>query len=316
MPIDFPASPTLNQIYNYTGSSDVRFNKSFIYNGVEWEEINIPIGAMQSFCGFSSPAGWLLCDGTAYSRTTYAALFNTLTISTTGNTTISNATITNIPSTTNMGIGMPISGTNIQSGTKISLINSSTSITMDKTATASGTGINFVVAPYGVGNGSTTFNVPDLRAKAAIGGGTDGTLTNRVLGVSGGEESITLTVAEIESHNHSISASNHYHGFDAPNYRTGLQSNDHYHPPKIRKISSEWGDFILVGNALFQNRVLVDGLIWDFPYPSQPNNNTHVHTFTTNTGYASITVDAVGGNPATPHDNMQPYIPTNYIIKY
>ena len=35
----------------------------------------VPTGVVQYYSGTAAPAGWLLCDGTAYSRTTYAALF-------------------------------------------------------------------------------------------------------------------------------------------------------------------------------------------------------------------------------------------------
>ena len=34
-----------------------------------------PTGVVQAFAGSTSPAGWLLCDGSAVSRTDYAALF-------------------------------------------------------------------------------------------------------------------------------------------------------------------------------------------------------------------------------------------------
>ena len=39
----------------------------------------IPIGTISAYGGGTSPAGWLLCNGTAYSRSTYSALFNILT---------------------------------------------------------------------------------------------------------------------------------------------------------------------------------------------------------------------------------------------
>ena len=35
----------------------------------------IPTGTVQSFAGVTVPDGWLLCDGSAVSRTTYSALF-------------------------------------------------------------------------------------------------------------------------------------------------------------------------------------------------------------------------------------------------
>lgn len=37
-----------------------------------------PAGVMFQFGGATAPDGWLLCDGTAVSRTTYAALFNAI----------------------------------------------------------------------------------------------------------------------------------------------------------------------------------------------------------------------------------------------
>ena len=39
------------------------------------ESERIPVGSLMPFAGFSAPNGWLLCDGTAVSRTAYADLF-------------------------------------------------------------------------------------------------------------------------------------------------------------------------------------------------------------------------------------------------
>lgn len=57
---------------------------------------------------------------------------------------------------------------------------------------------------YGVGNGSTTFNLPDFRGRMSIGVG-DGTATGHTdhpLGQAGGEETHVLTVTEMPSHSH------------------------------------------------------------------------------------------------------------------
>lgn len=108
-----------------------------------------PTGVVLPFAGSAAPTGWLLCDGSAVSRTTYADLFTAL-------------------STT-----------------------------------------------YGVGNGSTTFNLPDLRGRVA--GGKDnmgGTAASRLttagsgvdgatLGASGGAQTHTLTANQMPSHTHS-----------------------------------------------------------------------------------------------------------------
>ena len=74
---------------------------------------NLPVGTIVLFAGSAAPSGWLLCDGSAVSRLTYAALF-------------------------------AIAG-----------------------------------VLFGVGNGSTTFNVPGFRGRTAIGAGTGSGLTLR-----------------------------------------------------------------------------------------------------------------------------------------
>lgn len=55
---------------------------------------------------------------------------------------------------------------------------------------------------FGVGDGSTTFNVPDFRGRVGVGTGTGSGLTARTLAATGGEESHTQSTAEMPSHNH------------------------------------------------------------------------------------------------------------------
>lgn len=40
-----------------------------------WHRIDTPVGTLKPYAGSSEPSGWLLCDGSAVSRTTYADLF-------------------------------------------------------------------------------------------------------------------------------------------------------------------------------------------------------------------------------------------------
>lgn len=105
------------------------------------EEMMWQTGDLRATTRASAATGWLLCDGTAVSRVTYAALWNV-----------------------------------IRNG-------------------HAGTGGD--PAPYGNGDASTTFNVPDLRGRVPVGVGTGSGLTARALGATGGEESHTLTDAEI-----------------------------------------------------------------------------------------------------------------------
>jgi len=107
-----------------------------------------PKGTIIAFAGSTSvvPAGWLICDGRAVSRTTYVDLFGVI-------------------------------GTN-----------------------------------FGSGDGTTTFNVPDLRGRMIIapdnmGGSAAGRVTTgsaSTLGGTGGVEKITLSEANLPAHQHNL----------------------------------------------------------------------------------------------------------------
>jgi len=102
----------------------------------------VPTGTLSMFAGSSAPTGYLICDGSEVSRTTYSALWDVL-----------------------------------RAGTSSS--------------------------PYGDGNGTTTFRLPDLRGRAPIGVGTGTGLTARNRGATTGTETHTLTTAQMPVHNHS-----------------------------------------------------------------------------------------------------------------
>ena len=87
-------------------------------------------GVVQLYAGSTAPNGWLICNGQAVSRTTYAALFAVI-------------------------------------GTT-----------------------------YGAGNGSTTFNVPNLVNKTVRGSNS--------LGKTGGADTVTLSTANIPAHSHGV----------------------------------------------------------------------------------------------------------------
>lgn len=98
----------------------------------------VPPGMVLPYCGTSLPTGYLTCDGSAVSRTTYATLFSKI-------------------STT-----------------------------------------------WGVGDGSTTFNLPNFLGRGLIGDGTGSGLTARTVADTGGTETHTLVESEMPGHTHSV----------------------------------------------------------------------------------------------------------------
>lgn len=139
----------------------------------------VPAGAIMAFAAKSPPAGWLKCDGTAVSRSTYSTLFNAICPE------LGNFTVT---------IASPaiftLNGHGLQNGDPIRLsttgalptgVNATTTYfvrdvttnTFRLAATAGGAAINTTGSqsgthsaryfPHGAGDGSTTFTLPDRR---------------------------------------------------------------------------------------------------------------------------------------------------------
>jgi microcystin-dependent protein len=161
------------------------------------------------FCGFTAPAGYLLCDGSAVSRTTYGALLSVISQTQTGTTTNTLFTVSGLSNTAYMYVGMPLESANFPPGTTVASIVDSTDITTSQMATASGA-VSIQFFNFGNGDGSTTFNVPDSRRTTWIGaGGTaSGTpfgVAGTVTGQSGGQEAHTLLTAELAAHTHDVS---------------------------------------------------------------------------------------------------------------
>ena len=61
---------------------------------------------------------------------------------------------------------------------------------------------NVIGTTYGTGNGSTTFNLPDLEGRVPVGKASTGTFDD--LNDKGGAETHTLTIAEMPAHTHNV----------------------------------------------------------------------------------------------------------------
>lgn len=183
----------------------------------------LPVGALIDYGGTVIPGGYLACDGSNVSRTTYAALFGALMRSATATITIaspgvvtwnahglSNGDVVKFTTTGALPTGL-IAGTtyfarNVAANTlELSATETGSSINTSGTQSGTHTAIH---APHGDGDGSTTFGVPDSRRRATVGRGGSATATlGARLGATGGEETHVLSVAELASHTHSYSSS-------------------------------------------------------------------------------------------------------------
>lgn len=130
-----PAAGDLSYLED-TGDVDV-------YHSGGWRHLGAQVAAIQMLAGGSVPIGWLLCNGQAVSRTTYAALFAVI-------------------------------------GTT-----------------------------WGAGNGSTTFNVPDMRGRYPRG-----------VAASGSGDAIGETFGADTLPNHVHTPGSHVHAVNPPNTET------------------------------------------------------------------------------------------------
>jgi microcystin-dependent protein len=141
---------------------------------------------------------------------------------------------------------------------------------------------------FGAGNGTTTFNLPDMRGRIAVGrdniGGTPANrittagsgINGTVIGAVGGAESVKLTVAQMPSHNHggtTGAAGAHSHTFMRPRGDENWENGNR---------NAWWGS-----NNVTETT-------------SAAPNHTH-------------SISAEGGGQA--HLNVQPTLILNYIIR-
>ena len=198
-----------------------------------------PAGIIMPFAGTVAPQGYLLCDGSAVDRTTYATLFGVI-------------------------------------GTT-----------------------------FGAGDGSTTFNLPDLGGRVPL-----GVSSTHLLGSTGGSETVTLTESELPAHVHVVPQHGHEDTIEAttPAFSHSItQPAFNYAKPNINivTVSSGHGFTSVTGSS-------------SVAATRSTNVAVTEHAAADCTMYGSVAnkeefnSNASGGNLA--HSNMQPYTVFNYII--
>ena len=206
------------------------------------------IGTIKLHPSNSIPSGWLICDGAAISRVTYAPLFGV------------------------------------------------------------------VGTTFGVGDGSTTFNIPNLKGRFVV-GRDSGQVEFDTMGETGGAKTVTLTTTELPAHSHTVGTlanaaeSAHTHSVSAT---TGGISASHTH-----QVGRDFDG--AAGSARFTVHSAgtsgAGGLSpTDFP------SVDHTHSFSTTSGAGSSHNHTISGSTASAgtgsaFSNLPPYMVLNFIIK-
>lgn len=168
--------------------------------------------------------------------------------------------------------------------------------TLYNTLTANGTTFPYGANTNGSGAAGTThFRLPNLQNKVPVGLGTEAEFN--ALGETGGAKTVALTESEIPSHTHTTP--NHSHTFSGTTSTDGSHAHTAYGALIPRGTGAQFRELTEAANG--SNNVATSSA------------GSHSHTYSGTTSNASPTTNATGGGLA--HNNLQPYIVLNYIIK-
>lgn len=145
---------------------------------------------------------------------------------------------------------------------------------------------------YG-GDGRTSFGVPDLRGRTAVGYGAGPGLTPRNAGQAGGLENVTLNVLQIPSHNHGAATSNPTVAAVSATIRANGGTSDSQDPtsryPGLNQAAPSYASSAT--GAMASDAVSINSITFN---PIQ------------------TTIGNTGGSQS--HHNMQPWLSVGYII--
>lgn len=228
---------------------------------------SVPIGAVMMWSTNKAPSKYLICDGSAVSRTTYEGLFSVI-------------------------------------GTT-----------------------------FGTGDGSTTFNLPNMKDRFVM-----GTSTSAALASTGGAATVTLTVAQMPSHTHTQNSHNHTqnsHNHTQNGHTHTLNGHAHsfsgttsesgWHTHKCVTYNGATGgyEYVRPNGWSGQNgdREIAGAGSHTHSYSGTTGGNSGNTSSTTATNNATTATNQAttatnqntGGGEA--HTNIPPYISMNYIIR-
>jgi hypothetical protein len=165
-----------------------------------------PVGSIMPWSGFIAPPNWVFANGQSILRASFPTYLATVTNLQQVNCTSGSPILTGLSDTTQLSVGTAVESACVTNTTIIS--KTSTTVTLNNNASVTER-VNATFFPYGNGDGSTTFNVVDMRGNVVAGranmGGTASTnLTSTFCAVPGlnavcGAQSATLIAGNLPS---------------------------------------------------------------------------------------------------------------------
>jgi len=167
------------------------------------------VGTIKPWAGMTAPNQYVFTYGQELSRTTYSILFTAITSTQTSFCNSGSPILNGLSDTTNFWIGMSVEVSCVAAGFSTIISKTATTVTLAVNANVT-TNVNAIFFPWGRGNGTTTFNVPDFRGVPIAGnnnmGGTaSSNLTTAFFGATdpnssgalGGSQSKVLLTANL-----------------------------------------------------------------------------------------------------------------------
>lgn len=168
---------------------------------------------------------------------------------------------------------------------------------------------------YGAGDGSTTFNVPDLRGRAIfgrddMGGSAANRITNAVSGITGTTLGATGGNQNLAAHTHTVTDPGHTHTLTDPGHNHTLTDPGHSHGPSTG--TSFWGN----GGTTGSGQPTGGGFGYTGTTTALSTTGVTIASSTTGITNASNTTGiSVASTGTGASANVPPAIIMNYIIK-
>lgn len=265
------------------------------------------VGTVLPWSGLVAPNQYVFTYGQEISRATYPLFFTAITLNQNVNCSSGNPILTGLSDTTQIPVGATIEVSCLAPGTTV-ISKTSTTITVSTNATISTTASS-VIFPWGNGNGSTTFNVPDYRGRTLagrdnMGGTTASRLTSAyygetadALGANGGSQNQTLITANLPAY--------------TPSGTNAITDPGHKH---VVVNSDTTG-----GAALTANNYLMgsadNGTAFSYTLKGTATVASTGGTSTNTTGITSAFSGTAQGGTSAAFATIQPTITINYIVK-